>query len=367
VVVSAMVHPLHEKTADLLVGYCVAVAPGDLVAIQAATPALPLARAVTRAVLRAGGRPLLRLEDPQFLADVLELAGDAYYDSAPIVELEEARRIDARVRLAAPTNSRALQGADKGRLARLARRAQPVQELMLSRTRWVGTLYPTESAAQDAGMSLDDFERFVYGAMFVFDDDPVARWGELRALQARLIERLAPADEVRLRGPETDLRLSVKGRTWINSDGRRNMPSGEVFTGPIEDSAEGVIAFDLPSSVGGTVVRGVRLRFEAGRVVEANADEGEDLLRAQLDTDPGARYLGEIGIGTNERISRPILNTLFDEKIGGTVHLALGRSYPESGGQNASAIHWDLITDLRRGGELLLDGEPFQRDGRFLT
>jgi aminopeptidase len=139
------------------------------------------------------------------------------------------------------------------------------------------------------------------------------------------------------------------------------MPSGEVFTGPIEDSAEGVSSFDLPSSVGGVVVRGVRLRFEAGRVVEATADEGEDLLQAQLDTDPGARYLGEIGIGTNDRITAPILNTLYDEKIGGTVHLALGRSYPESGGTNHSAIHWDLITDLRRGGELLLDGEPFQR------
>ncbi|MFU8888115.1 MAG: aminopeptidase [Trueperaceae bacterium] len=362
-----MQHPLHAKYADLLVGYCVAVKPGDLVSVQAPAPALPLARAVTRAVLRAGGRPLLRIDYPQFVEDVLELAPEAYFDAEPVIELDEARRLDARIRVAAPTNSRALQGADKGRMARLARQSQPVQELMMARTRWVGTLYPTDAAAQDAGMSLEDFERFVYGAMFLHDDDPVARWGELRSLQARLIERLAQADEVRLRGPGTDLRLSVKGRTWINSDGRRNMPSGEVFTGPVEDSAEGVVAFDLPSSVGGVVVRGVRLRFEAGRVVEASADEGEDLLLARLDTDPGARYLGEIGIGTNDRITRPILNTLYDEKIGGTVHLALGRSYPESGGTNHSAIHWDLITDLRRGGELLLDGEPFQRDGRFLA
>ena len=365
-VASSMLHPLHEKYANLLVGYCVAVGPGDLVAVQAPTPALPLARAVTRAVLRAGGRPLVRIDYPQFAEDLVELAPEAFFETEPEIELEEARRLDARIRVAAPTNSRALQAADKGRLARLARRIQPVQELMLSRSRWVGTLYPTDAAAQDAGMSLDDFERFVYGAMFLDDDDPVARWGELRSLQARLIERLERADEVRLRGPGTDLRLSVKGRTWINSDGRRNMPSGEVFTGPIEDSAEGVVTFDLPSSVGGVVVRGVRLRFEAGRVVEASADEGEDLLQARLDTDPGARYLGELGIGTNDRITRPILNTLYDEKIGGTVHLALGRSYPESGGTNHSAIHWDLITDLRRGGELLLDGEPFQRDGRFL-
>lgn len=362
-----MLHPLHERYAELLVGYCVAVRPGELVALHVASPALPLARALTRAVLRAGGRPALRIDYPEFTQDLLELAGDAYFDATPELDLEEVTRAAGWIRVAAPTNSRALQAVDKTRMARLQRHQQPVQEQRLRGTRWVGTLFPTDAAAQDAGMSLDAFERFAFGAMFLFDDDPVARWGELRALQARLIERLARADEVRVHGPGTDLRLSVKGRTWVNSDGRRNMPSGEVFTGPLEDSAEGVVTFDLPSSVGGVVVRGVRLRFAAGRVVEASAEEGDDLLQAQLATDAGARYLGELGIGTNARIERPILNTLYDEKIGGTVHLALGRSYPETGGTNESAIHWDLITDLRRGGELLLDGEPFQRDGRFLT
>ena len=365
-VASRMLHPLHERYADLLVGYCVAVQPGERVALHVAAPALPMARALTRSVLRAGGHPVVRIAYPELVEDLLELAPDAYFDREPELDLEEVRRVEGWIRVAAPTNSRALQAADKGRLARLARQQKPVQELRLQRTRWVGTLFPTASAAQDAGMSLDDFERFVFGAMFLHDDDPVARWAELRERQARLIERLAQADEVRLRGPGTDLRLSVKGRSWVNSDGRRNMPSGEVFTGPLEESAEGFVTFDLPSSVGGVVVRGVRLRFAGGRVVEASADEGEDLLHAQLDTDAGARYLGELGIGTNQRIQRAILNTLFDEKIGGTVHLALGRSYPETGGTNESAIHWDLITDLRRGGELLLDGEPFQRDGAFL-
>jgi len=361
-----MLHPILETYADLLVGYCVRVAPGELVALHVATPALPMARALTRSVLRAGGRPALRLAYPEFVEDVLELAHDAVVDAEPELDLEEVKRVDGWIRVAAPTNSRALQAADKGRVARLARQQQPVQALRVGRTKWVGTLFPTDAAAQDAGMSLTEFERFVFDAMFLYDDDPVARWGELRAMQARLIERLAQADEVRLVGPGTDLRMSVKGRTWENSDGRRNMPSGEVFTGPHEASAAGVVTFDLPSSVGGVVVRGVRLRFEAGRVVEASAAEGEDMLLAQLDADAGARYLGELGIGTNFRIGRPILNTLYDEKIGGTVHLALGSSYPSTGGTNVSAIHWDLITDLRQGGELLLDGEPFQRDGRFL-
>ena len=361
-----MLHPIVERYAALLVDYCVGVRPGELVALHVASPAQDLARALTRAVLSAGGRPALRLSYPEYTEDVLELASDAYFDAPPELDLEEVRRAAGWIRVAAPTNSRALQAIDKERIARLQRHQRSVQEERLRGTRWVGTLYPTASAAQDAGMSLDAFERFAFDAMFLFDDDPVARWGELRALQARLIERLAGADEVRLRGPGTDLRLSVKGRTWVNSDGRRNMPSGEVFTGPLEDSAEGVVTFDLPSSVGGVVVRGVRLRFAAGQVVEAHAEEGDDLLQAQLATDPGARFLGELGIGTNARIERPILNTLYDEKIGGTVHLALGRSYPETGGRNDSAIHWDLITDLRRGGEVLLDGEPFQRDGRFV-
>jgi len=160
--------------------------------------------------------------------------------------------------------------------------------------------------------------------------------------------------------------MSVAGRSWMNSDGRRNMPSGEVFTGPLEGSAEGTITFDVPSSVQGVLVEGARLTFEGGRVVDATARRGEDMLLAQLDTDDGARRLGELGIGTNERVQRAILRTLFDEKIGGTVHLALGRSYPETGGVNESAIHWDLVCDLRRGGRLSLDGEPFQVDGRFL-
>lgn len=365
-VASRMLHPMHEKYAELLVGYCTQVRPGDLVAIHVPTTALPMARAVVRAVLRAGARPELRLAYPELEQDVLELASDAYFDAEPTLDLEEVRRVDAWIRVAAPSNSRALTAVDKGRVARRARQQGPVAATRLARTRWVGTLFPTDAAAQDAGMSRDAFEAFVYGAMFLDDPDPAARWGELRAFQATLIERLARAREVRLVGPGTDLRLSVAGRTWVNSDGRRNMPSGEVFTGPLEDSAEGTVSFDVPSSVAGSVVRGVRLRFERGRVVEAHAEEGDDLLQAQLDADAGARYLGELGIGTNFRIRTPILNTLYDEKIGGTVHLALGRSYTETGGTNESAIHWDLITDLRAGGEILLDGEPLQRDGQFL-
>lgn len=286
------------------------------------------------------------------------------FTAEPTLELAEIRHTHAWLRVAAPTNSRALQSADKTKLGKLQTRNRPVQNLRL-KTKWCGTLFPTASGAQDAGMSLDDFERFVYDAMFLFDDDPTARWLELREQQAALIERLSRADEVRIIGDGTDLRLRVGGRRWVNSDGRRNMPSGEVFTGPLESSAEGTVTFNVPSTLRGVEVRGVRLQFREGRVVHATAEKGEDLLKAQLGTDEGARYLGELGIGTNSRIQRPIKSILFDEKIGGTVHLALGQAYEETGGTNASAIHWDMICDLRQGGAIYLDGELFQENGVF--
>ncbi len=209
------------------------------------------------------------------------------------------------------------------------------------------------------------FAALVERALFLDRDDPVAAWGALRDRQARLIDRLAGASELRIEAEGTDLRLGVAGRTWVNSDGKRNMPSGEVFTGPLEDSAEGRIRFTIPSSPRGVEVAGIELELRAGVVVDARAERGHEYLLATLDTDPGARRLGEIGIGTNTGIDRPIGAILFDEKIGGTVHLAVGRSYPETGGVNESAVHWDMICDLRGGGTLSADGEVIQQDGVF--
>jgi aminopeptidase len=182
-------------------------------------------------------------------------------------------------------------------------------------------------------------------------------------MQATLVQRLSPAREIRIEAEGTDLRLRVDGRTWINSDGRRNMPSGEVFTGPLEDSANGMIRFTVPTGPRGVTVTGVQLEFRDGKVVSASAQRGQAYLDAALATDGGARFLGELGIGTNTGIDRPTGNILLDEKLAGTVHLALGRSYPETGGANASALHWDLICDLRQGGRLSADGEVLIADG----
>jgi aminopeptidase len=241
-----------------------------------------------------------------------------------------------------------------------------VREAALAR-RWCLTLWPTAAGAQQAGMGTMEFGAFVRRALFLDRGDATAAWSELRHFQQRLIDRLTTARELRIEAEGTDLTLSVEGRTWVNSDGRRNMPSGEVFTGPLEASAEGRIRFTIPSSPRGVEVDGIELELREGRVVAASAERGEAYLKATLATDEGASRLGEIGIGTNFGIDRPVGAILFDEKIGGTVHLAVGRSYPETGGTNESAVHWDMICDLRRGGTLYADGEPIQRDGRFLV
>jgi aminopeptidase len=212
-------------------------------------------------------------------------------------------------------------------------------------------------------MSNDGYAVFVNRALFLDRPDPVAAWRELSDRQQTLVDHLNTATEIRIEAPGTDLTLSVDGRTWINSNGRRNMPSGEVFTGPIEDSANGTIRFTIPSSPRGVPVEDVTLTFEDGKVVSATAGRGQDYLEAALATDDGARFLGEIGIGTNAGIDRPTGSILLDEKMAGTVHLALGRSYPETGGRNSSALHWDLLCDLRAGGRLTADGEAIEPTG----
>ena len=359
-----MIQDIHEKYARLLVHYCTSVKPGDNVSLNIAMGAEPMIRALTREVLKAGGNPILRITYPEYVKDVLECGSDELLNSEPTFDLNEIKQIDAWIRVGAPSNTRLLQNADKERYAKLMKRNRPVQNIRLQ-TRWVGTLYPTEAGAQDAGMSLDEYENFVYGAMFLFDDDPVQKWRDIYAFQDKLIARLSQADEVHIKGEGTDLKMSVKGRTWLNSDGHRNMPSGEVYTGPIETSANGVITFGVPSTVNGVEVENIRITFENGKAVKAEAEKGNDLLQAQLNSDEGARFLGEIGIGTNYNIQIPTKSILYDEKIGGTVHLALGQSYKESGGTNESAIHWDMICDLRKGGAMYLDGELFQENGEF--
>jgi len=353
-----------ERFAALLTDYCLELRAGQQILVRSTTLSAPLLLALQRAVLERDAWPLIRPSLPDQEAGFWAAARDVHLDSFAPADLAEAESVDAFLRIDAPSNTRALAAVDPARLARAMRAREPVREATLAR-RWCGTLWPTAAAAQQAGMSTADFTAFVERALFLDQPDPIAAWSSLSASQAQLISRLSTCSELRIEGEGTDLTVDVSARTWINSDGRRNMPSGEVFTGPVETSAEGRIHYSIPTSPRGLEVAGISLEFREGVVVSARADRGDDVLQAMLATDDGARRLGEIGIGTNFGVDRAIGSTLVDEKIGGTVHLALGRSYPETGGTNESAIHWDMICDLRQGGRLTADGEPVVEAGEL--
>jgi aminopeptidase len=350
-----------DAFAALLCDYCLEVRPGQQVVVRSTTLATPLLLSLHRALLEREAWPILRVTLPGQDESFWAAARDVHLDGFARVDLLEAENSDASITIQAPENTRALSGVDPALLTRAARARAPLREALLAR-RWCSTVWPTPALAQDARMSTGEFVEFVRRALFLDRDDAVAAWTALGSSQSRLIERLAPASELRIEGEGTDLSVAVAGRVWINSDGRRNMPSGEVFTGPV--SADGVVRFDIPSSPRGVEVAGVSLELRDGVVVSARAERGDSVLQAMLATDDGARRLGEIGIGTNFGIDRAVGMTLLDEKIGGTVHLALGRAYPETGGTNESAIHWDLICRPHR---VTADGETVLEDGSFIA
>jgi aminopeptidase len=345
-----------ESFATLLCEWCLEVRQEQQVVVASSTLAEPLIIALHREILARAAWPLLRLQPPSLAEQFYREAGESLLDSVAPLELVEAEATDAFLNVDAPSNVRALERVDPALISRVARARMPIREATLSR-RWCTTLWPTSALAQQAGMSEHDYAAFVARALLLDRPDPVAAWRELSGRQARLVARLSGVRDFRIEADGTDLRLRVDGRRWINSDGTHNMPSGEVFTGPLEDSATGTIRFTIPSNARGVEVEDVELRFEGGEVIAAAAGRGEEYLNAALTIDAGARRVGELGIGTNWGIERATGSTLLDEKIGGTVHLALGRSYPETGGTNASALHWDLICDLRSGGRITADGE----------
>ncbi len=361
-----------QRWARTLVHYSVGVQPGDLMVIIGPPAAAPLLKEVYREVVRAGAHPHLQIATPG-LQEVLLREGNEQQLSyiSPLQELA-MNRFDAMLTIAAAENTRAMANADPAKQAIVARAGRGLQETFMRRQstgelKWSLTLYPTDAYAQDAGMSLDEFTEFVYEACFLNEEDPVARWQALAAEQQRLVDWLKGKEEVQIKAEGTDIRLSIKDRLFINGDGRKNFPDGEFFTGPVEDSVNGQIRFTIPAMFQGRPVEGVRLCFENGQVVEARADVGQELLEKMLEIDEGARRLGEFAFGNNFGIRQGIKNILFDEKIGGTIHMALGGSYPDTGGKNRSALHWDMICDLRNGGEVWVDGQLFCKDGRFVV
>jgi aminopeptidase len=365
-----MADPRVETVARILVDYSVNIQPGEFVAIRGAPEGAPLILAVYRRVLERGGHPWLRIGLDETAEIFLKYANDEQLAYVPNIERQLMEEVNARISVWTETNTKALTSIDPARQARNQAAWRPVFDRFLERAakkelKWTGTAFPTHAFAQDAEMSLREFEDFVYGAALVHLPDPISAWQAVSRDQQRLVDWLNGKDQIHLIGLDTDLTLSVKGRTWENCDGHENFPDGEIFTGPAETSVNGTVRFSYPACEGGREVEDVRLWFEDGRVVRATAAKNEAYLLSMLDTDAGARILGEFAFGTNQGVQRFTKNILFDEKIGGTVHMAVGSGYPETGSQNRSAIHWDMICDLRQGGEVWVDGQLFAKDGKF--
>lgn len=363
-----------KKMAEVIINYSLAVQPGERVLIRSTSPAgEPLAQALYQAALQAGGQAFtyIHLRDEDALAIEATDNLDLLANVNPMLKLMY-EFCDAIVRIEASENPRALSGYPAERQKARAGANAGLLKIQMEREgngslRRCTTQFPTNGYAQAAGMSLQQYERFVFEACKVHLDDPVSAWQAVEKRQQQLVDYLAGKKHLQVRGNNINLEMSIEGRTFLNAAGRSNFPDGEIFTGPVEDSVNGWVKFTYPAYYQGNEVVGAELTFEKGVVTGASAAKNEAFLQAVLDTDPGARRLGEFAIGTNGDIQQFTGSILFDEKIGGTVHMALGQGYPESGSVNQSSIHWDMICDMRDGGEIVVDGNVFYKNGKFVV
>ena len=361
-----------EKVATILVDYSTEVKRNDLVAIRGPYVAQPLMLELYKRCLERGAHPLLRPTLPAAQPLLYRFAEDHQLEYVWEPERWFIENLDVDFSIIADTNTRQLSQIDPSRqvMASKARRSlfdRRMERGATGELRWNVTLFPTDAIAMDAQMSLDEYEDFYYAACLIDAPDPIAEWRRVAERHADLLAWIAGRRQVHLEGEGTDLYLDITGRTFVPSDGTSNFPDGEIFTGPVEDGTNGVVSFSYPAIFGGQSVEGIVLEFKDGKVVDATAEKNEAFLIRTLDADEGSRILGELGIGTNFGIEAFSGEILLDEKIGGTVHLAVGASYPETGGVNQSAVHWDMVCDLRSGGRISIDGETLMEGGKLVV
>ena len=348
--------PRVTEHAKLVVTYATGVKKGDQVLIMASDCGLDLASEVYKEAARLGGSPIIMMTPSEVNRSYYEVTPEEYLDIFPRHLNDLTKASDVVISIRSELNTKTLGNVDPGKLRRRDKTVRPIQDERLSK-RWCLTQTPTPGYAQEADMSLKEYEDFVYSAILI-------DWSGQRAQMEKLKKALDQADRVEIIGEKTRLSMSIKGRNAVVGDAIHNVPGGEVYTAPIDDSADGEIWFDLPGIRYGREIRGIRLKFSKGEVVDYSSETNEDVLRSIIETDQGSRRIGELGIGTNRGIRRFTKNILFDEKIGDTIHLALGNAYKECGGVNRSAVHWDIIKTMKPG-RILLDGEVLQEDGRF--
>jgi aminopeptidase len=366
-----LLDPRISKQAEIIVDYSLNLKPGEEVVINASVEAIPLVRELVRKIVEKEAYPLLiRLDEESITEAFYKYAPQNVLTHVSIVEKEIVEKASASISIISPSHTKPLANVDPEKIKTRAQARRELNKIFLERSakgelKWVVTIYPTKALAQEAGMSISEYEDFVFHALYADAENPVAEWTRIGQELSKIAEFLNKVKELRFEGPGINLSLSVEGRKWISDDGKNNMPGGEVFTGPVEESVEGTVEFDYPAIWRGVEVEGVRLVFKNGRVVEASATRGEEFLKKMLNTDEGASRLGEIAFGLNYNINRHTKEILFDEKIGGTIHMALGASYPETGGKNISSIHWDLIKDMSKG-KVYADGVLIYEKGRFI-
>ncbi|SHH25629.1 Leucyl aminopeptidase (aminopeptidase T) [Caloranaerobacter azorensis DSM 13643] len=358
------------KLAKLLVNYSLKIKKGDYLLIEGYDIAYPLIKEVYREAIRKGAHVETYVSLPGLNEIFLKEASDEQLKFVSPMQKFAVEKFDAILSIWGGYNEKALSNIDSEKIQKRRTATREINIKFINRAsedlKWCGTLFPTHASAQEANMGLEEYEDFVYGAGLLDKDDPIKEWMEISKKQEKICEYLNSKKTLHIISKDTDLKMSIEGRRWINCDGRENFPDGEVFTTPIENTVEGYIRFSYPGIFVGKEIEDIRLEFKEGKVVKATAAKGEDLLHALLDTDEGARYLGEIAIGTNYGIQKFTKNMLFDEKMGGTVHAAIGAAPKETGGNNESGIHWDMLCDMKNGGRIYADGELFYKDGKFL-
>lgn len=365
-----MVDARLTKLAKVLVNYSLKLKKGDLFIIEGNTQCEPLALEVYREALSAGANPVILPIFEAYKEILLRNGSEEQITFSNPINLEMMKRVDAMLTIWAETNTKALTSVDPIKLNLMAKGRKQMMEIFHERLekgemRWCGTLYPTYASAMDANMSLSEYEEFVFRSGYIDSPDPAKEWLRIHDEQQRLVDYLNTKKKIEVKSKDTHLTFNVEGRTWENCDGTVNFPDGEVFTSPVEDSMNGRVRFTYPAVYMNREVEDVELTFENGRVVSAKAKKDEAFLNEILKTDEGAKSVGEFAIGTNYNIKRFSKNTLFDEKIGGTIHIAVGASVGETGGRNKSAIHWDMICDMHDG-EIYADGELFYKDGKWI-
>jgi aminopeptidase len=361
---------IYEKYAQVIVEYSLSLKPGEKVLVNSAYFAKDFLKVVYRRMLEAGAHPEMKISVPGLEKIFYDKAADEQLEYVSPTSRLVMDEYDAILNIRSPYNVKELQNVSAEKKQKVSMARTELNKTFMRRAashelKWTLCVFPGEAGAQEAGMSLDEYEDFVYSACFLYDSDPIAKWRQLRDKQQKVVDFLNTKSHIRYHSPDVDVTFSTQGRTWLNSAGKNNMPSGEVFTAPVEDSVNGRVRFSYPGIFMGQEIEDITLDIKDGEVIGWTAKKGQELLDKVFDI-PGTRRFGEVAVGMNHGITKFTRNMLFDEKIGGTIHMAIGAAYPETGGVNESSVHWDLLADMTDGGEIFADGEKIYENGKFI-